>query len=210
DYARHGAASFPRWFAQKLELKAKLARLIGARAEDVALTPNTSRGIGDVALCFPWRQGDRVILFEGEFPANVTPWQQAAELFGLEIAWVPVAAFLEGEEQGLARLAAELGRGARLVAVSAVEFQTGLRMPVEAMAAMAHAAGAELFVDAVQACGAVPIDAGAAGIDYLAAGAHKWLMGLEGAGFLYVSPKRIEALRPHVAGWLSHEDAIAF
>ena len=210
DYARRGASSFPRWAAQRAGLREKLGQLVGARGEDVALMPNTTRGVIDVALCFPWERGDRVILFEGEFPANVTPWQRAAELFGLTLAWVPAAAFLESEAQGMALLRAELARGARLVAVSAVEFQTGLRMPVEAMAAAAHEAGAELFVDAVQACGAVPIDARAAGIDYLATGAHKWLMGLEGTGFLYVSPERIAALRPNVAGWLSHEDPVAF
>jgi selenocysteine lyase/cysteine desulfurase len=210
DYARHGAASFPRWAAQRNGLRAKLAGLVGARPEDVALMPNTTRGVIDVALCFPWSRGDRVILFEGEFPANVTPWQRAAELFGLEIVWLPLAAFAKSDEEGLALLRQALSRGARLAAVSAVEFQTGLRMPVEAMATLCHEAGAEIFVDAVQAIGAVPLDAGAAGIDYLAAGSHKWLMGSEGAGFLYVSPDRVAALRPRVAGWLSHEDPIAF
>jgi cysteine desulfurase/selenocysteine lyase len=210
DYAQHGASAFARQAAQRERLREKIARLIGARREDVALMPNTTRGVIDVALCFPWSRGDRVILFEGEFPSNVTPWQRAAALFGLEIAWVPAADFLASEEQGLSRLQRELGRGARLCAVSAVEFQTGLRMPVEAMAALCHGAGAELFVDAVQCCGAVPIDVGSAGVDYLAAGAHKWLMGVEGAGFLYVSPDRADALRPNVAGWLSHEDALGF
>jgi selenocysteine lyase/cysteine desulfurase len=210
DYARHGAGAFGRWAAQKNRLREKLAGLIGARAEDVALMPNTSRGVSDVALSFPWARGDRVILFHGEFPANVTPWQRAAETFGLELAWIPVADFLASEEQGLASVQRELARGARLVAVSAVEFQSGLRMPIEALAALAHAAGAELFVDAVQAAGVVPLDVGSAGIDYLAAGAHKWLMGLEGAGFLYVSPERVGALRPNTAGWLSHEDPIGF
>jgi selenocysteine lyase/cysteine desulfurase len=210
SYASVGAAAFLRWAAQRAELRSKLGRLIGVRGEDVALMPNTTRGMVDVALCFPWRRGDRVILFEGEFPANVTPWQRAAELFELEVGWVPAAAFAEDQEQGMDRLRRELERGARLVAVSAVEFQTGLRMPVEAMATLCHDAGAELFVDAVQCCGAVPLDAGAAGIDYLAAGAHKWLMGVEGAGFLYVRGDRVEALRPNVAGWLSHEDAVGF
>jgi cysteine desulfurase/selenocysteine lyase len=210
DYARHGAASFPTWAARRLRLREAVARLVGARAEDIALVPNTTRGVVDVALCFPWERGDRVLLFEGEFPANVTPWLQAAELYGLEVVWAKAADFVAGEEQGLEAFRTVLERGLRLVAVSAVEFQTGLRMPVETMAAMCHAAGAEIFVDAVQACGAVPIDAGGAGIDYLAAGAHKWLMGLEGAGFLYVSPDRVASLRPRVAGWLSHEDPVAF
>ncbi len=210
DYARHGAASFGRWAAQRGVLRAKLAGLVGARAEDVALMPNTTRGVIDVALCFPWARGDRVILFEGEFPANVTPWQRAAEVFGLELVWLPLDDFARSGDEGLARLRAALARGARMVAVSAVEFQTGLRMPVEAMATLCHEAGAEIFVDAVQACGAVPIDVGSGAIDYLAAGSHKWLMGSEGAGFLYVSPDRVGALRPNVAGWLSHEDPVAF
>ena len=213
DYARHGAASFPTWAAHRMRLRATLARLVGARPEDIALAPNTTGGVVDVALCFPWERGNRVLLFEGEFPANVTPWLQAAELFGLEVVWAKAADFAAGEDQGLEALRLALASASgrvRLVAVSAVEFQTGLRMPVEAMAAICHAAGAEIFVDAVQACGAVPIDAGAAGIDYLAAGAHKWLMGLEGAGFLYVSPERVASLRPRLAGWLSHEDPVAF
>ncbi len=210
DYARRGAAAVGRWLTQRASLRSKLGALIGARGEDVALMPNTTRGVVDIALCLPWRRGDRVVLFDGEFPANVTPWQRVAELFGLTIAWVPVAAFREREELGLALLDEELGRGARLVAVSAVEFQTGLRMPIEAIAARCHAAGAEIFVDAVQAVGAVPIDAVASGIDYLAAGSHKWLMGPEGCGMLYVRPDRAEALVPNVAGWLSHEDPVAF
>jgi selenocysteine lyase/cysteine desulfurase len=210
DYARHGAASFATWAAQRLRLKEKIGRLVGARGEDLALMPNTSRGVSDVALCFPWARGDRVIVFAGEFPANVTPWQRAAEHFGLELAWIPAAAFAASEAEGLELLRLELERGVRVAAVSLVEFQTGLRMPVEAMAALCHQAGAELFVDAVQGVGVVPIDVGAAGIDYLACGAHKWLMGLEGAGFLYVSPERVAALRPSVAGWLSHEDPIGF
>src|SRR5262249_40237129 len=96
------------------------------------------------------------------------------------------------------------------VAVSAVGFQTGLRMPIAEMAARCHARGAELSVDAVQACGVVPLDVTALGIDYLACGSHKWLMGIEGAGFLWVRRERLAALRPRVAGWLSHEDGLAF
>jgi selenocysteine lyase/cysteine desulfurase len=81
-------------------------------------------------------------------------------------------------------------------------------MPVAEMARRCAAAGAEILVDAVQAAGAVPLDV--AGVDYLAAGAHKWLMGLLGAGFLYVRPGRAEALVPRTAGWLSHEEATRF
>jgi selenocysteine lyase/cysteine desulfurase len=208
EFARRGGAAVGAALERRRVLRGRIARLLGARPEDVALTQNTSAGIQAVALDFPWRRGDRVVVFEGEFPANVTPWQQAALAFGLEATFLPLAPFLRSSEEGLARLDRELARGVRLVAVSAVQFRSGLAMPIAEMARRCAAAGAEILVDAVQAAGVVPLDA--AGADYLAAGAHKWLMGLLGAGFLYVRPGRAEALVPRTAGWLSHEDAARF
>ncbi|MCC6553353.1 MAG: aminotransferase class V-fold PLP-dependent enzyme [Polyangiaceae bacterium] len=221
SYSEQGAGAFPRWYEQRNRLRGKLAKLIGARGEDLGLVQSTTAGVIAIALCFPWREGDRVVLFSGEFPANVTPWQRAAELFHLEIAFVPAGGFdmrgscaphpfATAEGGGLERLEAELARGVRLVAVSAVQFQTGLRMPLEAIGALCRKHGAELFVDGVQACGAVPVDVQAACVDYLACGSHKWLMGLEGCGFLYIREERLAALRPAVAGWLSHEDGLGF
>lgn len=209
DYARRGIGALGTWVAQRERLRAAIGRLIGATPQDVALVQNTTLGVIDIALCFPWQRGDRVVVFEGEFPANVTPWQRAAELFGLELEMLPLAPYARGHDEGLAELTRALERGVRLVAVSAVQFQTGLRMPIERMAELCHAHGAELFVDAIQACGAVPIDV-RAGIDYLSSGGHKWLMSLEGQGFLYVSPARVGALRPNVAGWLAHEEGLRF
>ncbi|WP_437831530.1 aminotransferase class V-fold PLP-dependent enzyme [Sorangium sp. So ce1153] len=209
-YAAQGAAAFPAWFAQRVRLREKLGRLVGAAADDIALVQSTTRGLSDIALCYPWRPRDRVLLFEGEFPANVTPWQRAAALFDLEVVFLPLGGFADGTGSGLARLEDELRRGARLVAVSAVQFQTGLRMPLTAIGALCRAHGAELCVDGVQAVGATPVDVEAAGIDYLACGGHKWLMGVEGTGFLYIRRERLPALRPAVAGWLSHEDGVSF
>ena len=113
-------------------------------------------------------------------------------------------------EAFLERLDAELSHGVRLVAVSAVQFQSGYFMPLVAMARRCHDRGAELCVDGVQACGAVPLDLPGLGVDYLSCGSHKWLMGVGGAGFLFVHPSRVAALRPAVAGWLSHEDGLRF
>src|SRR5687767_2632670 len=100
DYARHGSGAFITWHAERLRLRGLLAQLLGAAAEDIALVANTTRGVTDVAMCLPWRPGDRVVLFEGEFPANVTPWQRAAELFGLELEFLPLRDFLSGRGHG--------------------------------------------------------------------------------------------------------------
>jgi selenocysteine lyase/cysteine desulfurase len=208
DYARYGVQAFPRWEERRQRLKVDLAKLIGADAGELALGWNTSRGVSDVALSLPWRAGDRVLLLNGEFPANVTPWQRAAELFQLQLVFHDADAYQS--DAGLSRLEAELTRGLRLVAVSAVQFQTGLRMPLAEIGALCRAHGAELFVDAIQACGVVPLDVEAEHIDYLSSGGHKWLLGVEGAGFIYVREHSARSLRPHTASWLSHEEPLGF
>lgn len=208
DYGKHGAGSFMRWMAQRERLRGKLAALVGAKADRIALTSNTTRGVTEVATCFPWVRGDRVFVFDGEFPANVLPWQAVAEQHGLEIVRLDAHAYLDDEEAALARLAEEARKGVRLCAVSAVQFQTGLRMPLAAMSRVVRGAGGRLFVDAVQACGMVALDVTRDGIDFLAAGAHKWMMGLEGAGFLYATSE-VE-LVPRTLGWLSVEQPVDF
>ncbi|MFN7147020.1 MAG: aminotransferase class V-fold PLP-dependent enzyme, partial [Myxococcota bacterium] len=212
SYARLGVGAVPRWLEQRAALRDAFGRLVGARGEDIALVANTTTGVIDVAFSIPWRAGDRVVLFEGEFPANVTPWQQAAATFGLAIVRVPLQGFGRGgdpRDDGLARLAEVLRGGARLVAVSAVQFSTGLAMPLREIAALCRAHGAELFVDGIQAVGVVPVDVGV-GIDYLTCGSHKWLMGAEGCAALYVAPERARALVPRLAGWISHEEPFGF
>lgn len=208
DYARGGLVGFKTWLPQRRRLKSKLATLVGCNLEDLGFVPNTTAGVVDVALCFPWKRGDRVLLFAGDFPANVTPWQRAAELFGLEVVWLSVDPFTRSNEEGLAALEQALRQGVRLVATSFVRFQTGLRLPVNAMGELAHHHGAELFVDGIQGIGVAPFDV--THVDYLSCGGHKWLMGLEGAGFLYVDPQRVAALEPRVAGWLGHQNALDF
>lgn len=212
EYAKQGAAAYPRWAEQRMRLKGKLAKLIGAEGpETLALVQNTTSGIISIAQCFPWEAGDAVVVFDGEFPSNVTPWQSAAQSFGLEVIMLDARAYAADADAELERLRKTLSSArVKLVAVSAVQFQSGFAMPLEKMSALCHAAGAVLFVDAVQGCGLVPIDVQALGVDFLAAGAHKWLMGLEGAGFLYASPRVSDALVPRLAGWLSHEEPIDF
>jgi selenocysteine lyase/cysteine desulfurase len=152
---------------------------------------------------------DRVVVFRGEFPANVTPWRQAVRRAGGELVTLAQegrtdAEVLEDLEQTLKQ-----GR-VRLVAASAVQFATGRVMPIGPMARLAHAYGAELCVDAIQALGILPFDLQALDVDYVCSGAHKWLMGLEGVGFVYVAPRHQQALRPLTAGWLSHEQPLRF
>lgn len=209
-YARLGMAWYSEEMDRRERLRARLARLIRAEAPDLALIPNTSHGVMTVALCLPWQRGDRIVLFKGEFPTNITPWQQAARRHGLEIVWMDAEDFRHDRPRSLEQLEAHLRQGVRLVAVSAVQFTTGQRMPLEAIGSLCRRHGSELFVDAIQAAGIVPLDVQAMGIDYLTTGSHKWLMAPEGLGAFYAAPEAAARLEPNVAAWLSHEQPFAF
>jgi cysteine desulfurase / selenocysteine lyase len=211
DLAARGAGAFLDWMEQRERLRARLATLVGAAPQDIALTGGTSRGLIDVSSCIEWRAGDRILGFAGEFPANVTPWQRAAESHGLRLELLPLEGFGDGSGDGLARVEAALRQGGvALVAASAVQFQTGLRMPIARLGALCRRHDALLSVDAIQAVGAVPMDMQAEQFDILATGTHKWLMSLDGFGFAAIGPRALARMQPRVAGWLSHEDPVRF
>lgn len=209
ELAGSGSLAFGAFVEQRERLRGKLATLLGAQAGEIALVPNTMYGLSTVALSIPWTRGDRIIAFCGEYPTNVTPFQRAAELFGLQLTLLPVSDFAASGGPDYSRLSAELARGGvRLCAVSAVQFQTGLRMPLREIAELCHGYGAELVVDAIQAAGAVPLDVRALELDYLVAGAHKWLMGTDGAGVLYARQECLAKLRPAITGNMSYVDGL--
>lgn len=209
-YAARGVGAVMDAVARRDRLRGRLATLLGCGPGDIGLVPNTTHGVITIATCLPWRAGDRVLCFDGEFPTNVIPWQRAAAQHDLRLSMGSLDGFGDGSGDGLSRVEDELKRGLRLVAVSAVQFTTGLRMPLRQLADLCHAHDAELFVDGIQAAGCVPLDLLDDGVDYFSAGSHKWMMGLEGCGVLAVHPDRVPALVPRIAGWLSVEDALGF
>lgn len=206
DVARLGMGAYGPWFERREVLRADIAAWLGVQPSDVGFPPGTTRGITDIALAIDWRPGERVLGFTGEFPSNVLPWRTATDG---RVELLPLDGFDDGSGTGLARVEDALRRGkVRVVAVSAVQFSTGLRMPLSELGALAHAHGAELFVDGIQALGAQPLDLGP--VDYLVAGTHKWLMGLDGLAVAYAAPSARAELRPKTAGWLSRTDAMGF
>ncbi len=209
DFAATGLGAVGPWMRRREVLRADVAAFLGVQPEDIGFAPGTTRGIVDIALAVDWRPGDRIIVFDGEFPSNVGPWMTAARRFGATVERLPLEGFGDGSGRGLARLEEALARpGVRLVAVSAVQFATGLRMPLGAMGELAHARGAELFADGVQAVGALPVDL--THVDYLVAGAHKWLMSVDGIAVVYAAPAARERLTPLTGGWLSVPEPLDF
>ncbi len=197
-----GDRRWPERNAEIERVRALAARLIGARApHEVAFVENTSTGLSLVAEGIDWRPGDNVVGAEGEFPSNAYPWMNVAAraASGVEYRQAPERNGRIDPEDLLARID---GR-TRLLALSSVQYATGFRSDLARLGAACRERGALFVVDAIQGLGALTVDVEALGIDVLAAAAHKWLLGPEGIGLLYVSDRAIERLRPTRAGWRS-------
>lgn len=178
-----------------------IGRYIGAAGRDIALVTNTSAGANIVATGLQLEDGDEVLVCDNEFPANVIPW------LALRVRGVAVR-LLSTQTERLTpeRLERELSARTRVVTVSWVAYADGYRHDLAALAGIAHEYGAVLCVDAMQGAGVLPIDVRAWNVDALYAGAAKWMMGLHGSGFLYVSPELSTRVTPAMPGWRSMND----
>jgi selenocysteine lyase/cysteine desulfurase len=178
------------------------ARLMGAgHARDIAFVPNTSSGLSYVAEGLAWREGDNVVSSQSEFPSNAYPWLGLADR-GVEVrrvAEVSGRVPLEAIERAMTPRT-------RVVALSSVQYATGFRIDLAAVAELCRAHDALLVVDAVQSLGALPLSVVGSGIDVCVAGSHKWLMAGEGIALFYISPRALERVRPVIRGWLSVKD----
>ncbi len=179
-----------------------VAELLSVAPEEIALTVNTGFGLSVVARALPLRPGDRVLVSDKEFPANVYPWMRLREL-GVEMELVPTTA--EGwpdEARLLERLA---DPRVRVLAVSLVQFSSGYLADLAALSEATRRTGAYLVVDAIQGVGQIPLDLSRIQVDVLACGAQKWLLSPWGSGFVYVRRDLIRRLSPPVTGWMAFE-----
>ena len=198
DQEQNGAVHWPSWASRLETLRAGAARLLNADPEEIAFVASTTHGIGLVAEGFPWRAGDSVVTASEEYPSNIYPWMNLASR-GVSLRAVPSRDGRIWVED----LAAAIDASTRVLTISHVEFSTGFRNDLDALAELCRERGVALFVDAIQGLGTLPIDVRRTPIDFLAADGHKWLLGPEGAGILFVRRDWIERLRPLGVGWHS-------
>jgi selenocysteine lyase/cysteine desulfurase len=183
------------------EFREKIGRFIGAAGADIAMIPNTSAGAATIAFGINWKAGDEVLLCDNEFPANVVAWLGLRRR-GVDVRLLPIACGRLTPE----RLRREITSRTRVVTCSWVSYFDGYRHDLAGLAEVAHEAAALFCVDAIQGLGALPIDVRSLDIDALYSGAGKWMLGLHGAAFLYVSPRVGEDLEVAMPGWRSLAD----
>jgi L-cysteine/cystine lyase len=180
------------------DTRSRLAELIGADADEVALTHSATEGIDIVAWGLDWQAGDEVVTTSVEHRGVLVPLRQLGVRRNVAIKIADIGS--GSATQSEAAIAALLTTKTRLVAVSHVSFSTGACLPIRQIGDLAHAAGAMLVVDGAQAVGALPVDVHALGMDFYAFPGQKWLCGPEGTGGLYVRRDRQPQLQSTFVG----------
>ncbi len=180
------------------ETKEYIARLINSTPDRIAFCDNTSNAINILASGMEWRDGDRIILNDLEFPANVYPFLNLKRR-GVEVDFVKS----RGGKILPEDIEAALTNRTRLVSISHVQFLSGYRADLESIGELCRQHGILFSVDAIQSAGVVPIDVQRMEIDFLATGGQKWLMAPQGIGFAFVSEKTQAMLNQAYLGWTS-------
>jgi len=183
-------------------VKEGLAQMINSTPDRIAFTDNTNNGINMLAQSVVWKQNDRIILNDIEFPANVYPFMNLHHL-GVRIDFVKSHHGIVSAEDIINAITPDT----KLISVSQVQFLTGYRIDLELLGKVCREKGIIFSVDAIQGLGAVRLDVKKSNIDFISCGTQKWLLGLQGLAFIYVSQKLQDSMHPSQPGWLSVEDA---
>jgi selenocysteine lyase/cysteine desulfurase len=197
----HGDVHWPEWAKSASELRSASAELLNCTTQEIALIANTTFGINVVANGYRWNSQpgsrDSVVVLENEFSSNLLPWI-ALERRGVEVRRVPVP---ESGVVDINSIRQMIDHTTRIVSVSWVGYFSGYRIDLAKLCDLVHSAGAMLFVDAIQGLGVFSLDSQKIPIDFLAADGHKWMLGPEGAGLLYIREGNLEVLEPTMQGW---------
>lgn len=194
------------WMEEVQLARAQFARLINASPDDVAVCSSVSEAASAVASALDFSGArPKVVVTEAEFPTVGHVWL-AQQKRGARVAWVPVR---DGAVDADAYDRTLDDQTAILSACHGYYLNGALQDPT-ALAQRAHAVGATLFLDAYQTLGAVPVDVKASGVDFLASGCLKYLMGLPGIAFLYVRRELIDSLQPTITGWFGRANPFSF
>jgi cysteine desulfurase/selenocysteine lyase len=184
------------------ETKNLLAELINTSPDRIALIDNTSNGINILATGIEWKSGDRILLNDIEFPANVYPFLNLKK-FGVEVDFVKSKNGIVTAEDLIDNAKPET----KLISVSFVQFLSGYKIDLEKLGKFCRDNNIILSVDGIQGIGAMNFDVQKFNIDFLSCGTQKWLFGAQGLAFIYLTEELQQKIKPAYLGWLSVENA---
>jgi selenocysteine lyase/cysteine desulfurase len=182
------------WVERTEAARGAFARLVNARPDDVAVTTSLSAGVSALASAIDFSKRPKVVISDYEFPTIGQIWH-AQQLRGAEVHVVDPELVEEAIDDRTA-----------VVSITGVCYRNGARLPVEEIARVARERGALVVLDAYQAAGTYPLDVTTLGVDVLASGVLKYLLGSAGLGFMWVRPGLSTELVPTETGWFADRD----
>lgn len=171
------------------------AKLLNAQPDEIAFVGPTTLALGYVANGLPFRKRDNILIYHDDYPSNVYSWMALAER-GVEVRLINV------RELGKIRavdVQGQVDENTKLVALASCHFISGWRINLPAIGKFLRQRGIWFCVDGIQTLGAFPTTV--EHVDFLAADAHKWLLGPCAAGIFYVRKELQDVLKPTVLGW---------
>ncbi len=183
---------------QKLEdIRKMIAKMIKARPEEIAFVPNTSYGLNVAAWGLDLKRGDKILLSDVEFPANVYPWTNLRQK-GVKTK------FIRSKNKcfdvdGFVRA---IDKSTKVLSISFVQYFNGFRNDLESIGRICEENDIFFVVDGIQGVGSVDLDVNKCKIDCLACGGQKWLLSSLGTGFLYLSSQAKRELKTSFFGWM--------
>jgi len=184
------------------ETKSFIGEMINCGGDRIAFLDNTTNGIIWLAQGIDWKSGDRIILNDVEFPANVYPFLQLKEK-GVEVDFITSQNGIVTAEEIIGAIKPQT----KLISISFVQFLSGYKIDLEKIGKICKEKGIIFSVDSIQGLGAVRLDVEKCNIDFLANGTQKWLLGLQGLAFIYVRKELQEKMKSAPIGWLAVKDA---
>ena len=194
------------WVEKAEAARATFARLVGAEPDEVAVTTSLSAGVSALASGLDFGgPRSKVVLSDYEFPTIGQIWH-AQEGRGARVVHVPPSG--DGTIS-LERFEQAIDDETLLVSITHVSYRTGSMLDVPEITSLAHERGALVLLDAYQTVGSLPVDVEALGVDFLAAGVLKYLLGSAGLAFFYCRRELVEHAWPTATGWFADREIFA-
>jgi cysteine desulfurase/selenocysteine lyase len=174
-----------------------MANMIKAQPEEIAFVPNTSYGLNVAAWGLDLKRGDKILLSDVEFPANVYPWTNLKQK-GIEKKFIPS----KNQCFDIDNFVKAIDKRTKVLSISFVQYFNGFKNDLETIGKICEAKDIFLVVDGIQGIGSVDLDVKKCKIDFLSCGGQKWLLSSLGTGFFYLSSQAKRKLRTSFFGWL--------
>jgi selenocysteine lyase/cysteine desulfurase len=198
DWDEQGAP-WEYWVERAEAARSTFARLVNAAPDEVAVTTSLSAGVSALASGLRYARRSKVVLTDWEFPTIGQIWH-AQEARGARVVHVPEA---DDGTIPIEHFERAIDDDTLLVSITHVCYRNGAKVDVEPVVRLAHERGALVLLDAYQSAGSLPLDVAALGIDFLAAGVLKYLLGSAGLAFFYCRRELVERVWPTATGWFA-------